>query len=264
MKKTMLALMLLVTVLDGMAWAQESGGSQDLPRRGSGSAADARTRARLHTELASMYFQVGNIPTAIEELHAAVAADPRFPAIYSLAGLIHAFMQENDKAEEQFKKAMQLSPGDPDVSNNYGWFLCNSGRPRDSLNYFLDAVRNPLYKTPDLAYLNAGSCAMKIGDLEAANKYLIVALRLSRDGGNSVRIQMANLSYKQRKYDEARGLINSVITTMEEPPPEAFWLALRVERKRGDKVSEGSLAAQLRSRYPNSLEYQEFLKGNFE
>jgi len=51
---------------------------------------------------------------------------------------------------------------------------------------------------------------------------------------------------------------------MEPPSAEAIWLGLRIERKLGNKVAEGSYASQLRSRYPSSPEYQEFLKGNFE
>jgi type IV pilus assembly protein PilF len=37
-----------------------------------------------------------------------------------------------------------------------------------------------------------------------------------------------------------------------------------VERRMGNKGAEGGYASQLRSRYPTSPEYQEFLKGNFE
>jgi type IV pilus assembly protein PilF len=42
------------------------------------------------------------------------------------------------------------------------------------------------------------------------------------------------------------------------------WLGVRIERKLGNRAAEGGFASQLRSRYPSSMEYQEFLKGNFE
>jgi type IV pilus assembly protein PilF len=51
---------------------------------------------------------------------------------------------------------------------------------------------------------------------------------------------------------------------MESPSPEALWLGIRLERKLGNRNAEGSYASQLRSRYPASEEYQEFLKGNFQ
>ena len=51
---------------------------------------------------------------------------------------------------------------------------------------------------------------------------------------------------------------------MDNPSAEALWLGVRLERKLGNKAGEGNYAAQLRSRHPTSLEYQAFLKGNFE
>ena len=51
---------------------------------------------------------------------------------------------------------------------------------------------------------------------------------------------------------------------MEPPSAEALWLAVRLERKLGNKAGEGNYASQLRGRYPTSKEYQAFLKGNFE
>ena len=51
---------------------------------------------------------------------------------------------------------------------------------------------------------------------------------------------------------------------MEPPPAEALWLAIRLERRLGNQQAEAAFASQLRSRYPTSPEYQEFLKGNFQ
>jgi type IV pilus assembly protein PilF len=51
---------------------------------------------------------------------------------------------------------------------------------------------------------------------------------------------------------------------MEPPPAEALWLAIRIERRLGNQPAEAAFVSQLRSRYPTSPEYQEFLKGNFQ
>jgi len=50
---------------------------------------------------------------------------------------------------------------------------------------------------------------------------------------------------------------------MEPPTSEALWLGVRIERKLGNRSAESGYASQLRSRYPTSDEYQEFLKGNY-
>ena len=78
---------------------------------------------------------------------------------YSVRGLVHAQLKENAKAEEDFRRALKIAPKNPEVNNNYGWFLCESVKPRQSIQYFLNALKDPLYETPEVAYANAGVCA---------------------------------------------------------------------------------------------------------
>lgn len=226
--------------------------------------ADGGTRAKIHTELASMYFQAGNMAVALEELRIATGADRRYAPAYSIAGLVFASLRENEKAEEQFRKALAIAPDDPEINNNYGWFLCQSGKERQSIVYFLNALKNALYPTPDLAYANAGRCALMAGDLAGAESYLYQALRFTRNDNEALNVQWATLRYRQGRLDEARRLVNASLKTMGQPTAEALWLALRIERKQGNRGAESALAAQLRGRFPDSIENQAFLKGNFE
>ena len=228
------------------------------------SSGDVRARARIHTELGSMYFQAGNMAVAMEELKIAISADASYAPAHMVLALVHAYLKENSEAERVFRRALDLAPNDPEVNNNYGWFLCQTGKERQSISYFLNAVKNPLYSTPDRAYANAGTCALKAGDLEGAAKYLQTAIRLGGDGALMARVQLATLSYRQGNLDEAKRIIGETLKVMEPASPDALWLALRIERKLGNRNAESGFAAQLRSRYPESPEYQEFLKGNFE
>lgn len=224
---------------------------------------DPKNRARIHTELGAMYFQNGHMSAALDELGIALSADSGYVQAYSVRGLVYANLKEYGKAENDFQRALSLSPNDPEVNNNYGWYLCDTGKERQSIAYFLQALKNPLYETPDRAYTNAGTCAMKAGDLDGAQNYLLNALRLARDGAPTARLQLANLFYQRGIYEEARVYLNDVLKMMERASADALWLAIRIERKLGNRSAEGAFAAQLRSRYPTSVEYQEFLKGNF-
>jgi type IV pilus assembly protein PilF len=226
-------------------------------------ATDARTRARLHTELGSAYFQDGNVAVALEEVAIAIKIDPSYASAYSVRALIYATLREFSSADADFKKALGLAPGDPDVNNNYGWYLCQQDRARESITYFLNAIKNPLYSTPDMAYANAGTCALKAGDLEGARNYLFQALRMNGDGAPMAQLQLAKLNYLEGNLAEARNRLLDVLQQTQ-PSPEALWLGVRIERKLGNRTEEGSLAAQLRRLYPASSEYQEFLKGNYE
>jgi type IV pilus assembly protein PilF len=173
-------------------------------------------------------------------------------------------LKEYDKAEDDFRQALNIAPNDPEVNNNYGWFLCQTGKERQSIAYFLNALKSPLYETPDRAYTNAGTCALKAGDLEGAQNYLLKALQLSRDGGMNARIELAKLFYRRGVLEESKIYLNDALRMMEPPSADALWLGLRLERKLGNRSAESGYASQLRSRYPSSPEYQEFLKGSFE
>ena len=225
---------------------------------------DPRNRARVHTELGAMYFQAGNYAVALDELQIALNADSSYYQAYSVRGLVHTALRENDKAESDFRRALDIAPNDPEVNNNYGWYLCETGKERQSIAYFLNALKSPLYETPDRAYTNAGTCALKAGDLEGAQNYLLKAVQLSRDGAMTARLELAKLFYRRGIFDESRIYLHDALKMMEPPSAEALWLGVRLERRLGNRVAEGGFASQLRSRYPSSTEYQEFLKGNFE
>lgn len=258
---------MVFALLAGLSALMPAGAQQMIdtaPQGPSTIASDPRSRAKIHTELGALYFQGGNMAVALEELKIALEADSSYAPAYSVRGLVRTYLRETDAAEEDFRRALRLAPEDPEVNNNYGWFLCQSGKERQSIAYFLNAVKNPLYSTPDRAYANAGGCALKAGDLEGAERYLQQAIRLSRDSAVGARVDLASLNYRRGTLEEARRLINEALQAMEPASPEALWLALRIERKLGNRQSEGALAAQLRRRYPGSREYQEFLKGNFE
>jgi type IV pilus assembly protein PilF len=224
---------------------------------------DIRKRARLHAELASLYFQNGNLSVALEETGVAIEADPSYASAYSVRALVYSALREFDAAEADFRKSLSLAPSDPDVNNNYGWYLCQRDRARDSIPYFLVAIKNPLYSTPDVAYANAGACALKAGDRESARSYLSQALRMGQSGAPLAQLQLAKLAYLENHLEEARNRLMDVMQMLQ-PSAEALWLGARIERKMGHKEDEASMVSQLRRLYPTSQEYQEFLKGNYD
>ena len=231
---------------------------------GKSAATGSRNRAKIHTELGASYFQAGNPAVALEELRIALAADSSYYPAYSTRGLVRTALKEYDKAESDFQQALNIAPNDPEVNNNYGWYLCQTGKERQSIAYFLNALKSPLYETPERAYANAGTCALRAGDAEGAQGYLLQAVQLSRDGGMVPRFELAKLFYQRGNFNESRVYLNDVLKAMEPPTAEALWLGLRLERKLGSREAESGYASQLRSRYPTSPEYQEFLKGNFQ
>jgi type IV pilus assembly protein PilF len=221
-----------------------------------------RDRARVHTELAGAYYERGNLAVALEELRIAIAADAAYAPAYNVLALVHADLRENDQAQANFERALRLNPTDSDANHNYGWFLCQTGREEQSLRYFLAAVRNPLYATPQKSYALAASCAMRKNRDADALEYYERALRLEPNHLASL-IGVAQIRYKRGQLAESRALVvryNQLV----EPTAESLWLALRIERKLGDKGAESNYAAQLRRQFVGTPEYQELLKGQYD
>ena len=214
--------------------------------------APPEVRAKLHTELGAGYYQRGQMQVALDELNLAIQADPNYAQAYNIFGLVYGFLGEDSKAEQNFMRALQLAPNDSEIHHNWGWYLCTHGRERESLAEFETAVRNPLYKTPDIALINAGRCAQAIGDNAASETYFQRALAV-QPGNPLASLGLAQLSYQSQRYLEARTWMKGVMLTTN-PPPDALRLGACIERKLGDHQAELSYVSQLKNRYPDSPE----------
>jgi len=192
-------------------------------------ASEAQQRAKVHTELGSLYMLDGRSAIALEEARIALSADPNYAPAYNLLGLTHMVLNEPRLAEENFQRALRLAPGDPEISNNYGWFLCQNNRENSSISYFMAAAKNPLYTTPTKPYTNAGICSIRMKDDKAAEDYLLTALRLSPTNTQAL-FWLADIAYRKGRYSEARQWTTD-IEKMMEPTAEVIWLGLRIERK---------------------------------
>jgi type IV pilus assembly protein PilF len=223
---------------------------------------DGRNRARIHTDLAAAYYGRGNMGVALEELRIATTADAGYAPAYSMLGLVYMELRENQLAEQNFERALKLSPNDGDINHNYGRFLCETQREPESIKDFMTAIRNPLYAAPWRSYSAAGVCSLRTKNLKDAEEFFQRALRLEPDEAVAL-LQLGQIRYRQGKIDEARRLV-SRHNKLAAPSPEALWLALRIERRLGQRVAEQSYANQLRRRFPGSPEYQALQKGKFD
>jgi type IV pilus assembly protein PilF len=213
--------------------------------------ASPQVRAQLHTDLGAGYYERGQMDVALEELNLAVKVDPTYAQAYNIYGLVYAVLGDERKAEQSFAQALQLAPNDSDIHHNWGWYLCQHGREREALTEFETAVRNPLYRTPEVALVNAGRCSQAL-DERAAENYYRRAL-VAQPGNPLASLGLAQIGYKNHRYDEARAWMKGVMLTTN-PPPEGLRLGMCVERKLGDRQAELSYVSQLKNRYPDAPE----------
>lgn len=219
-------------------------------------------RAKVHTELGSLYMHEGRFAIALEEGKIAIEADAAYAPAYNLLALTHMLLGDMNLASDNFQRALRLAPGDPEIGNNYGWFLCQNGKEAQSFEYFLRAVRNPLYTTPTKAYTNLGLCQSRIKDLRAATESLMQAYRLAPS--NTLAIYwLSELAFQQGHLAEARQWMTELERKIE-LTSEATWLALRIERKLGNREAEARYSSQMRKRFTGTAELQKLLRGEYE
>ncbi len=223
---------------------------------------DGQRRARIRLQLAVGYYEQRQSAVALDEIKQAIAADPNFAEAYSMRALIYMDMGENKLAEENFLQAIKLAPNTPDFSNNYGWFLCQTGREKQSIAYFEAALKSRAYQSPAKALSNAGICSLKLNDKGAAERYFSQAFQY--DPGNpSTNTHLARIYFDLRDYERSRFFIGRVMKA-DVMTPEVLWLAIKIEHKLGDRAAEASLATQLRRRHGGSAEFAAYQRGAFD
>ncbi len=158
-------LILVVLLLTGCA--SSGGGSEGTPKPDT---TRAQAIARIHTELAESYYERAQYGVALQEIGVALQVDTNFAPAYNVRALIRMALREDDKAEEDFRHSLDLDSSNSETHNNYGWFLCQRGQTKESIQQFLDALKNPLYATPEMAYVNLGMCSKKAGLIERGGK----------------------------------------------------------------------------------------------
>ena len=230
--------------------------------RPAGGEGRALERAKIHTELGVNYYESGNLGVALEELNEAISADKSYATAWNARALVYMELKEDKLAERDFKRALRLDPDSSEAKNNYGLFLCQRNRGREGIEYFLAAVKNPLYPTPDVAYKNAGLCARNMGDIKTAQEYFLRALRLNPNQPQSL-YSMAELSFDSQRYPAAKGYLDRYMRAIPAPGPEELLLGARIERRLGDRTAMMSYGNQLRLRYPSAPETKAFLQGQF-
>jgi type IV pilus assembly protein PilF len=220
---------------------------------------NTKARARSHTDLGAVYLQERRYEIALEEYILATEIDPGFAVAHNGLGLVYAALGQDKQAEQYFRKAIQLDPNNSEAHNNYGNFLCARNRIDESIKEFMEAVKNPLYVTPEVAYTNAGICALRKQDIANAETYLQKALQIQPLNATAA-YQLASIQFDRHQFLLAKKTLQSVVMT--QPKPENLWLSVQIARKLGLREEESSFSLQLRRMYPDSEQAQLLLSGN--
>ena len=209
-----------------------------------------RKVAETNTSLGQGYMQREQYEIAMEKLKRAIASDVSYAPAHTVLAVLYETIGELDLAEQEYLAAVKYDPRDGDINNNYGAFLCRTGKGKDAEQYFQTAVKDPFYQTPEVAYTNAGNCMLEQGYLDKAETFLRQSLEYNEKLPLTL-ISMADVSYQTGKYLRARAFLQRYgsVGAWDE---DSLLLGYRIESKLGDAESAKRYRLELLDNFPNS------------
>src|SRR3990167_2312332 len=172
--KDRIKIMIMITVIGFLGACKSTGSSLNGQQELADSSIDQAPRtkadiAKINSELGMAYLEQKNVQRAKQKLLLALAQGPDIPEPwYSMAYFLEATGNPIE-AQKYYLKAMQVAPNRGDAKNNYGTFLCRSGKYQESVKYFINAANSSNYLDPASAYENAGLCSMKGANYKQAH-----------------------------------------------------------------------------------------------
>ena len=198
--------------------------------------------------------QRGALVQAQQTINQALILDPENVDANNIVGLIYGKSQKAELAVKHFEKALSIAGNDASTLNNYGNFLCEYGRTEQAEEKFFRAGSHPSNPNPEIAYTNAGLCALRVPDIDQAENYFKTALDFKEK--NSVALfQLAKINFTKGRGIPALERLQSY-SQIAPHTPETLKLGMEIGRLMRDKEVVVSYFNLLQNEFPTSEEYQ--------
>jgi type IV pilus assembly protein PilF len=221
------------------------------------SSKDLEQAAIYNTQLAVDALRKNNLQEAKDKISRALEQDSRNAEVQAAAGLIYERLGEDRTADTHFARALSLAPQNPSIQNNYAVYLCRKGNSERGQKMFLEAAANPLYRTPEAAYVNAGTCARGAGNSGQAELHFRKALGLNPRNVEAL-IQLADLELAAGNLLPARAFLERYLA-LTPATAQSLWLGVRLERAMGNPQAAATYGDRLKSQFPAALETRQLL-----
>ncbi len=239
-------------LLTGLLLALLLGACAPVQPKATDKPSEARRAAQTNTALGRQYMDRRQYEISLEKLKRAVAYDRTYAPAHTLLGVLFETLGQLDQAGEEYRLAVKYDPDDGDVNNNYAVYLCGQGKGEEADKYFQTAVKDPFYSTPQVAYANAGLCALGINNLDKAEKYLRQSLEYDAEFAPAL-LPMAKVSFARGSYLTARAFLQR-FESVGAVNPESLLLGYRIESALGDTRASSRYQRDLFDQFPNSAE----------
>lgn len=185
----------------------------------------------------------GRYKDALASAEDAIRADPKSGIPQAHKAFVLEKMKQTKKSEQAYDKALKLSPDDGYVLNAVAINVCARGKAAESDALFVRAVKDLSYPVPQQALQNAGSCALKAGNINLAEQRLRSALSVDPDARISLEL-LSDIKFRQYNFFEARAFMQrrEALGPLNVP---LLKLAQQIEKSAGDDRAAAQYQKQL-------------------
>jgi type IV pilus assembly protein PilF len=205
---------------------------------------------RINARLAMEYLKRDQLQVAQEKIEKALQQNPHDVNVQLSAGLVYERLRENKLAEKHYRQAVREDAQNPEALNALAAFLCRNDQQAKGEEMFLKAAANPLYRTPFVAYTNAGVCARSAGRLEQAERYLRQALTSQVEYPETF-AQLAWVLHERGSNLQARAFVERFLAVAP-PTPDMLLLGHNIEIALKDMGAAAGFRDRLRKEFPES------------
>ena len=214
------------------------------------------TPAKINAELGRGYMQQGDYKLAMEKLQLAIVYNPYHDKAHQYLAQLYRLLGDIDGANEQYKIAIDLSPHDPQLRNNYGAYLCEQGKYAQAEEHFLLAIKDPLFEGKLQAYENIGLCAYEANEKLESEKYLRMALQINPRLPYSL-LQLSIIYFEQGEFFRARAYLQRY-EEVGQVSAASLWLGVQVEHELGDRETMQRYAVELSRNFPDTEQWRAY------
>jgi type IV pilus assembly protein PilF len=208
--------------------------------------------ARINARLAMEYMKRDQLSVARDKVERALALNPKDQTVQLAAGLVYERLLDTKRAEKHFRLALRADAESPEAQNALGAFLCRHREFAKGEALFLKAAGNPLYRTPEVAYTNAGVCARSAAAPERAEKYLRQALTVNALYPETF-VQLAGVLHDRGNHLQARAFLERFLAVAP-ATPDVLLLGHQIEMALNDRAAATAFGERLRKEFPDSVQ----------
>ena len=210
------------------------------------------SRVDIQTRLGLSYMKLGRLESAGLALGRALALAPNASRANHAMALFQLRVDDRAAAEQYFRQAVETDNDNFSARNDFGGYLCQSGRAEEGLAQFDRALRNPYNDRLYISQLGAGACYARILNWKEAEGYLALAL-VARPRLALALYQMAKVTFAQADYLRTRAYLQRFFDTGA-GSAASLSLAVRNEFKLKAPDLVQLHADRLRTEFPQSTE----------